>query len=79
MQNDVGQLCSIMNAHNTQQTRNILYDICTILDQRRRRRADVLQLLCTSFVFAWKDDLKSLVSYPRVIDSDKVCHNDLIN
>ena len=29
-----------------------LYNICTMLDQRRRRWADVLQMLYKSFVFA---------------------------
>ena len=31
-----------------------LYDICTMLDQRRRRWADVVQMLYTCFVFAGK-------------------------
>ena len=30
-----------------------LYDICTMLDQRRRRLADVVQMLYKCFVFAW--------------------------
>ena len=29
-----------------------LYNICTLLDQRRRRWADVVQMLYTCFVFA---------------------------
>ena len=29
-----------------------LYNICTMLDQRRRRWADVVQMLCKCFVFA---------------------------
>ena len=29
-----------------------LYTICTMLDQRRRRWADVVQMVCKCFVFA---------------------------
>ena len=29
-----------------------LYNLCTMLDQRRRRWADVVQMLCKCFVFA---------------------------
>ena len=36
---------------HTQQTQNILYNICTKLDQRRRRWADVVQMLYKYFVF----------------------------
>ena len=35
-----------------QQTQNILYNICIMLDQRRRRWADVVQMLYKCFVFA---------------------------
>ena len=35
-----------------QQTQNILYNICIMLDQRRRRWAGVLQMLYKCFVFA---------------------------
>ena len=34
------------------QTRKHLYNICTMLDQLRRRWADVVQMLCKCFVFA---------------------------
>ena len=39
---------SSVNPANT----NHLYDICTVLDQRRRRWADVVQMLYKCFVFA---------------------------
>ena len=38
-------------AHGKVNTRH-LYNICTMLDQRRRRWADVVQLLYKCFVFA---------------------------
>ena len=41
-------LCVIIPANT-----KYLYNICTMLDQRRRRWADVVQMLYKCFVLAW--------------------------
>ena len=46
----VGIKCDLQNPVNTKH----LYNICTMLDQRRRRWADVVQMLYKCFVFAGK-------------------------
>ena len=47
-----------------------LYNICTMLDQRRRRWADVVQMLCKWFVFPGKDhSTRSLVVSVLGLDS----------
>ena len=49
--------CSICIPANTKH----LYNICTMLDQRRRRWADVVQMLYKCFVFAGMHQYKQLV------------------
>ena len=41
----------LVNSHNPANTKH-LYNICTMLDQRRRRWVDVVQMLYKCFVFA---------------------------
>ena len=43
---------TLVEQQNTQQKQNILYNICTMLDRRRRRWADVVQMLYKCLVFA---------------------------
>ena len=45
------QTHTIRNPANTKH----LYNICTMLEQRRRRWSDVAQMLYKCFVFAWND------------------------
>ena len=42
----------LSNCLNIAANTNHLYDICTMLDQRRRRWADVVEMLYDCFVFA---------------------------
>ena len=50
-----------------------LYNICTMLDQRRRRWADVVQMLYKCVVFAG-----SVLNYCRSLCSQRWCENTII-
>ena len=50
LDDEVGQLNYMLYYSIPINTKH-LYNICTMLDQRRRRWADVVQLLCKCFVF----------------------------
>ena len=47
--------------HRSQKTKKYLYNMCTMLDQRRRRRANVVHMLYKYFVFAGYRRSHSLV------------------
>ena len=55
-----------------------LYKICTMLDQRRRRWADVVQMLYKCFVFAGKWLSISISTWPSVSPAGNVSRLDQI-